>query len=282
MDDKELFESAVSNEPAETPEVTEQPRDDKGRYAPVNPEPVAEAQPEPEPEVKPEPKPEPVNEALVPSWRLREVNEQREAAERRLNEMQAEMARRMAELAQPKREPAPKPDLYENPDAFVEYGVRQAVDPVRSEIGQLREFYSRRDAIRTHGEEKVKAAYDAVAQGLAQRDPEATAIYQRAMSSMDPFNDIVTWHQQKTVYSQIGSDPDAWFEKRHAEMLKDPAYQAKLLQQIQQSQSPTQKTNIIQLPPSLNKATGANVSDSDDTDMSDAALFKHAAAPRRR
>jgi hypothetical protein len=280
MDDKELFESATAAEPVE--EVsTEQPRDESGRFAPKAREPeVAEvtaevAQPEaPAPE-------KPDNEAIVPSWRLREEREARETAERRYAEERARWERELAEVRAnlPKPAPQPKPDLYENPDAFVDHGIRQALDPLQNQMAQLREFYSRREAVREHGQEKVRAAYDAVAQGLQSRDPEVIATYQRAMQSMDPFGDIVSWHQQKTVFSQIGNDPNAWFEKRQAELLKDPTYQAKLLQQIQGStQSSPQKQNVIQLPPSLNKATGSSVTgdELDANDMSDRALFKNA------
>lgn len=288
MDDKELFEAATASEPVEQVEETpvEQPRDEHGRFAPKaqaeeQVEPVTQEQP-----VTEQPVTERPDEAHVPPWRLRELREERDALRQQLEQTRSEMQRQFAELraSQPKPEPTQKPDLYENPDGFVEHGVRQHVDPVRSEIGQLREFYSRKEAIREHGQDKVQAAYDALGKGMQSRDPDAIATYQRAMSSMDPYGDIVTWHQQKTVYSQIGSDPNAWFEKQIAERLKDQAFQAKLLQQIQGSQqSNPSKQNVINLPKSLNKATGSSVSedDLDDNDMSDRALFRHAAAPRR-
>ena len=274
--DKELFESAMVDEPVEVEETPSQPRDEQGRYAPKEPEPEAKAE---IPTEQPAPVVEPVkadDEAAVPSWRVRELREERDAIKRQFEDFQ----RRMAEKPAP--QPQPKPDLYENPDAFVEHGVRQHVDPVREQFGQLKELYSKKDAIRTYGQEKVNAAYDAIAQGIAQRDPEVWATYQRAMNSMDPYEAIVTWHQQKTVFSQIGSDPEAWFEKRLAERLKDPTFQAKQLQQIQ-GQPSTQRQNVIQLPPSLNKAPGSNISDDDQdaTDMSSGGLFQQAVRKRR-
>lgn len=286
--DKELFEAALTDEapeinetPAEQPEQIEgQPRDENGRFAPK-----AQAEPEPQPETPAaSPQAAPKDEAHVPSWRLREV---REEAERRVEQARAEEAARwqrqlemLQRQSQPKPEPAPVPDVFENPNGFLEHGVRQAVDPIKSEIGQLREFYSRRDAEREHGPEKVKAAYDWIAQGLAQRDPEAVATYQRAMQSMHPFGDLVTAHQQRTVYQQIGSDPNAWFGKTLEERIaSDPKFAGELLQKLQQSTRQPgnpQAQSKINLPPSLSRVPASQGAADDDTDVSDAALFRHA------
>lgn len=276
INDKELFEAAI-DEPAEVDvadPVNDGPsRDELGRFAPK--EPAAEVVPEPAP-VTAEPKQE---EAHVPSWRLRETTERAERAEREAARMREDFQRQIAELSNrlPKETPQPRPDLYEDPNAFVDHGVRQAVDPIKSEISQLREFYSQREAVREFGQEKVQAARTAIEQGMASRDPEAWSVYQRAMQSMDPYGEIVKWHMQKSVISTIGNDPEAWFQKRMQEHLASPENQAKVMQQIQQSaRSVPQRTNITQLPPSLNKVAGAQIASDDDTDMSDAALFRHA------
>lgn len=278
--DKELFESALSDEPIEMvaadEPVAEQPvndgpaRDEQGRFAPKEPEPVA-AQPMAE---------APKDEAHVPSWRLREERERAESAERRAREIEANFQRQFQELQSrlPKQEPTPAPDVFEDPNKFLEHGVRQAVDPIKSEIGQLREFYSRREATREHGAEKVSAAYEAVKQGMQSRDPETMAIYQRAMQSMDPFGEIVSWHQQKTVYSQIGNDPNAWFEKELEKRMADPQFAATQMQRIQSGvRAPgSQAQNQIKLPPSIGKVPSSHSASDGPADMSDAGLFAHA------
>lgn len=277
IEDKELFDSALSDEPIEQvaadETVTEQPaiegqaRDEHGRFAAKAEEPAA-----PEPQGK--------EEAYVPSWRLREMREEREATERRYQESQSQWQRQIAELQArlPKEEPKPAPDVFEDPNKFLEHGVRQAVDPIKSEIGQLREFYSRREATREHGAEKVNAAYEAVKQGMQSRDPETMAVYQRAMQSMDPFGEIVSWHQQKTVYSQIGNDPNAWFEKELEKRLADPQFASQQLQRIQSGvRAPgAQSPNQIKLPPSIGKVPSSHSASDDAADMSDAGLFAHA------
>lgn len=284
MDDQELFDSVTSHEPTEVAEqaraeqVAEvndgQPRDDQGKFAPKE---QADAEVVSQTEGQ-------KDEAHIPSWRLREQTERAEAAERRSQQLQSDFERRFNELQSrlPKQEPQQVPDVFEDPNKFLEHGVRQAVDPIKSEITQIREFYSRKEALREFGEEKVNAAYEAIAKGMQSRDPEVVATYQRAMQSMDPYGEIVKWHQQKAVYSQIGNDPEAWFNKQLEERLaKDPEFQAKLIGQAQQQvRSPSGTvTNIVKLPPSLNKAGAASIGSNDA--MTDAELFDSVTSARR-
>jgi len=282
IDDKELFSSAMADEP--TPEVTEQPaevpateapqdgraRDEHGRFAPKQAEPQQQ-----EPQAA-----TPAEEAAnVPSWRLREV---REEAERRVAETEARWQRQfeyMQRQAQPKPEPAPPPDLFENPTGFVDQNVRQYVDPIKAELQQIREENSRWRAEDKHGAEKVRASYDWVAQGIANRDPDAITAYNRAMQSPHPFDVLVTAHQQRVVHQTIGNDPNAWFEKElERRMGSDPQFAAKFQQNRQASNGQAPQGSITKLPPSLRNTPSArgNGADEDSSDMSDAALFRHA------
>lgn len=283
--DQELLNDALNPDVVEHVETQEapavdtgdtnaQPRDDSGRFAPKQPAAVVE-QPVGQQPVTAEP---PSEEAHVPSWRMRELREERDAAVRRNQEIEANFQRQIAELQNrlPKQEPQPVPDMYEDPNGFVQHGVQQAVDPIKSEITRLREFYSQREATRQFGEETVKSAYDAIANGVQSRDPEVMATYQRAMQSMDPYGEIVKWHQQRTVYTQIGNDPNAWFEKQLEERMKDPAFAGSVLGRIQQSAAPSAGRPNIKLPPSLNRATSASPTSDNGEDDSDAGLLKSA------
>jgi hypothetical protein len=290
IDDKELFSSAMADEPisdvadppaeapaTETPQQDDRPRDEHGRFAPKQP-----AEPEPAPAAPDQGQAK--DEGNVPSWRLREV---REEAERRVAETEARWQRQfelMQRQAQPKPEPQAPPDLFENPTGFVDQNVRQYVDPVKAEIQQMREFYSRRDAEKDHGAEKVRAAYDWVAQGIAQRDPDVVMAYNRAMQSQHPFDTIVTAHQARVVHQMIGNDPNAWFDKElERRMGSDPQFAARFQQAASQERAGRQPSNqpqgsITKLPPSLRNTPSArgNGADDDPSDMSDAALFRHA------
>lgn len=269
-EDKDLWESALTEEPAEEVQVeetqqepeSEQPvvaRDEQGRFAP---------KPEAEPEkVKAE---EP--ERGPPAWRLKEEADARRSAEQRAAQLEQQLQQFMRQQEQAK---AP-PDIFENPGAFVDQGVRTAVDPIKQEIGQLREFYSQREAVREHGAEKVKAAYDWIAQGMQSRDPERMAIYNRAMGSFDPYGEIVSSHAKQSLFEQIGTDPSAYVEKQLDERLKDPAYQAKLLERIRSATQarPDAKTTIM--PPSLGRVSSSAPRTDEDDDLSEAGLFRQA------
>jgi hypothetical protein len=290
IDDKELFSSAMTDAPA--PDVAEQPaespaaeapqqdgqaRDEHGRFA-------AKQAPEPEP-AQQEQSPAAKEEANVPSWRLREV---REEAERRVAETEARWQRQFEMLQRqnaPKPEPTPAPDLFENPNGFVDHQLRQSLSPLeqqqqqlRAELQETREFYSRRDAEKDHGPEAVRSAYDWLAKGTQARDPDVLHVYQQVMQSKHPFDAIVTAHKRVNVMQQIGNDPDAWAINRARELAAaDPKHREALYAQTQTNgrQSTSPQGSIVKLPPSLKNVASSQIED-DDNDASDAALFRHA------
>jgi hypothetical protein len=310
MDDKELFSSAMAPDappqeeapkeaPADQvdetpPETEEQPRDERGRFAARQEETPAEPQAPAQAEAPPaEPQQPKDDDGQVPSWRLRELREARDTEARRASEVERELAVTRHYLQQVQRElhglknPQQGPDVFENPKGFLEHGLGQAIDPVKSEIGQMREFFSRKDAVREYGAEAVNAAYNAMGQALNAGDPEANAAYRQAMSSMDPYYGIMRWHMQRSVIAEAGYDLNAWFEKQLEQRLSDKAFSAKVLGRIQGTAPAADQEGRpnIDLPPSLNKITGAGVRDvptKDDGDMSDKSLFRFAVATNRR
>lgn len=280
--DKELFESALSDEapeivadtPAEQPaaEIEGQPRDESGRFAPK----AAEPEPQPEPQAA---QPQPAkDEAHVPSWRLREV---REENERKLAERDAHWQRQF-EALQRQNQPPPAPqepiDPYADPEKFRDMGVKQAVDPIQQRLQQITEFQSERFAVSKHGAEKVEEAKKALATGVNSRDPEAIHTWQRAMQSLDPYGDIMGWHQQRQTLQRVGPDPEAWFGKTLDERLaSDPKFAGELMQKLQQSvRGQPQGQSKIALPPSLSRVAASRGASEEDNDPSDAAMFRHA------
>ena len=285
--DQDIWDSVDEAEAieAETPhvedvaEAAETPRDERGRFAPKT---VAEQQAEQAPQVQSEPaqvaEPSKDTSQGIPSWRLKEEAEARRAAEERATNHERELAelRRQLQTMQKQNEPKPAvPDIWENADGFVDHRTNQAIEPIKGEISQLREYYSQRDAIREHGAEKVKAAYDALANGLNARDPEVVAVYQRAMASIDPYGDIMKWHKKQTIFSTIGDDPEAFVERQIEERLKDPTYQAKVLERIRGT-AQSRPSTVTPLPPSINRATSAAALGGDDEDESEAGLLQSA------
>jgi hypothetical protein len=276
MDDKALFESATSDAAPET--VTEQPAATEqadggqkhdpatGRFLPKSEpeqqEATAEAaKPEPSVETKPAPvetrqEPPP---GWIPAWRAREIAD-------------AKTQKLEAELRKYTEKPQDPIDPYVDPEKFRDAGVRQAIDPVVNQMSQLREHYSWKDALREHKETAIEARkwfYEAVHAG----DPNIQPLLQKALSSIDPFDDIVNGFKQHKAVTTVGADPNAWFEKELERRMADPAFAAKF-QPAQQSAQGDPKTNVIKIPPSLNRQTGSASAASGT--MSDTDLYAHA------
>jgi hypothetical protein len=291
IDDSELFSSAMTDEPipdvateapavsqertrepaAETPQQDGPARDDHGRFASRQP---VEQQPEPETARD--------DAANVPSWRLREV---REEAERRVAETEARWQRQFAEMQrqnQPKPEPKPAPDLFENPDGFVDHRLQQSLTPIEQKLqayearmqAQL-EYTSRRDAFKEYGEQAVRTSYDWIAQGIRAQDPDVVHAYNRAMQSEHPYDAIVQAYKRASVMQQIQQvgDLDKWAVQRAQELA---AGQQQAPQGGRQPSSGQPQGSITRMPPSLRNVPAARGVGEDDNDTSDAAIFRHA------
>lgn len=178
LNDKELFESAISDQPEvksepetakEEPKGDGQHRNEKGQFASkeAKPEPVAETQPE-QPKAE---KPEADKEAHVPSWRLREVNEAREAAERRAMQVENDLAelRRQMQSQAPKEEPV---DFFTDPNA----AFKQQLSPLESRLQTVTQNLtlraSRAEAVATYGKDAVKEMETAVENAMRERHPD--------------------------------------------------------------------------------------------------------------
>jgi hypothetical protein len=142
--------------------------------------------------------------------------------EQKLAESNAAWERRFEQLIatlrpqQPAAPPAPAPDLFEDPNAF----IQQAIAPVAQETATMREQFSQMMAVEKHGAETVEAAYRAMATAL-QSDPQAQLEYRRITASAHPYGALVAWHERNQVLSEIGPDPKAYREKLRAEILAE-------------------------------------------------------------
>lgn len=271
ISNEELFQSALSDEPievreAETPhsepesQSETRARDEQGRFAKRE-----EAQ-EPEPKVEQQAKPESKDEAQVPSWRLRELREAREAAERRASDLE----RRLLAL-QPKPEATPKPDLFEKPDEFVRSNVQEALSPIEQKFSSFIETVSRRDAIREHGDERVTEAYRALDKAANSGDPQALAVVNEVKQSMDPYGDIVRWYGER----EPSLNPQAFFQRQLEVALKDEKFKGELLSKLQPAPQEKPKP-VFNVPPSLNRAASAASVLDEGGDFSNESLFANA------
>jgi len=293
FDDKELFENALPDDkPAEQP-AAEQPqaeaetgrqRDAHGRYASATPE---GGEPSQEQATDPSEPQQDNGEQPVPGKRFGEVTRARdeairraEEAERRANETAAMLRQVMSQGRQPQppaqqqEQPDPLNSLFENPEAF--FGQRDSV--IMGAVGE---------ALAKATPEGAKA-YDEAFQALAQLKQQDRAAFGAAYTNImnsHPLNQaksLVDWHRSVQVQQRVGNDPDAFFTRTLEERLtKDPEFAKSLVEKLTGQARQTASANgdkpLLNLPPSLSRATaaaqnaGAGISD-----LSDAALFADA------
>lgn len=257
--------------------ASDQPEDIFADYDTTSTEPVKE-----EPALSQEPEPA-VSEATpttqsqsqsdaIPAWRLREEAENRRRLETELADLRKQLAER------PKAD-QPPPDPFSDPEKFAQHMADQRISPVEQKLGQIetfmsqmREQFSQTMAVQRFGQDKVIEAARAMEQALAQRDPQATMVYQRALNgSFDPYGDIVNWHRQQTTFSQIGGDLEAYnkkvTEKALEEALKNPDFLQKAVEAARGNARPVVRGPVSPTSlPSLNRATAA-ASDDEPEDV---------------
>ena len=269
LDDQELFNSVVSEEPDESPgadvaEVPEKPeaepvRDEAGRFAKADePEkPVVEAE-------------KPVvddNAAMVPSWRVRELREERDAAAKRAETLEAERLQwqqQPVKPAEPVKEAA-KPDPLLDPEGYEKYLENKFEEKL---LNDRREF-SLANAHKTYKGE-FEEAYAAAQKHV---DP---ALKARMQQSRDPGETLMEWHREQKTKAEIGGDLTAYKAKLRDEALKDPEFRKAAMAAWREDAQP-QQTNgrpRVDLPPSLNGASRSNAMlRSDGNDVSDHDLW---------
>jgi hypothetical protein len=282
--DEQLFNDANSDEPvadeappepaAEPVEQDGQPRDEAGRFAgkpAEEPAPVVEAVTE---AIKPAVDD---NAAQVPSWRVREINEEKRQLAERLTALETERnqwladRQRLQSLEKPP-EQAAKPDPLLDPEGYEKYLETKFEEKLlnnhrESSLAQAHRTY------KTEFEEAYAAAQKQI-------DP---ALKARMQQSRDPGETLIQWHRENKTRAEVGNDPNAYFDKRFEAYLADPANQAKVLERIRGGVQPQpgapRQAAPVNLPPSLTRATNASANVSaDDNDISNDALWRHANA----
>jgi len=290
VSDQELFDQANADE-APNDEISAeavqdgklvdlepegQPRDEHGRFAGKTEEPETPITAE---TVKAETVDD--NAPQVPSWRVREINEEKRAAQAERDALRAERDRLAQERDdfqrrfQATQKPA-EPVKVEKPDPLLDpEGYEKHITSVIEErlLNNHRES-SLAQAHRTYKSE-FEEAYAAAQKAV---DP---ALRARMQQSRDPGETLMEWHREQKVRAEVGNDPNAFFEKRFEAYLADPANQAKVLERIRggvQQQPGARQAPTTYMPPSLTRATNAATATADDDDISDEGLWRSANA----
>lgn len=194
----------------------------------------------------------------VPSSVVREANEARRAAEAerdaeraRVRELDARL-RLIEQGRKPEqRQEQQEPDIFADPEAWK--------GKVRADIRQDMLQTGIEMAAEEHGE-AFNTAYQGLIQGCQSGDPVALATAQRIARAPQLVGKIaIGYHRQQEMLRDIGSDPEAFIERKVAERLNDPQFRRQAINGLREDamrgdgNGPRTRTR---LPPSLNSASG--------------------------
>jgi hypothetical protein len=262
-----LFDSAVEP-PVPQPEPAAKPE-------PEPPKPEAEAK-APETPADKERLPVDDNAPLVPSWRLREINEEKRTAQAERDALKTENARlaferqefqrRMAALENPPPK-AEEPDPLMDPKGYREHMERRFEERLVSERREM----SLQSARKTYKEE-FDQAYATAQEFLRQGADPALQI--RMNNSTDPGETLMQWFREVKVRAEVGSDPAAYKQKVLAESLKDPEFRKSAMEAWRNEAQQNQGKGRPMLAPSMNGVSRQSAAlRASQEDLSDDSLF---------
>src|SRR6516164_2044998 len=269
---KDFENPKIPIEPPQQKTEAESPsrqRDDQGRFQKA--EKGSEEQPE----------------GVIPPYRLREESEARRRAEQELSELRAQIA--AFKVSQQQQQPPQKKlDIFDDPSAFVRQEMQPVIQQMQAEYRLTLERQSTENAQRFYGHETVDNAYNTMAMGMRNSDPQAWAVYHSAMASHVPFGVITRWFVDRQTLNTIGGDLEAYKKSILEQAMRDPEYQRQVFSAARGGATtsvnrPVQQVSqpATSLPPSLSEI-GAAGGDELIQDASDEALFRAAVTAKRR
>jgi hypothetical protein len=267
--DEDLLNDVLSEETADSPAVTEQQEQ-------IEEQPETETTQAATTETTAERPPVDDDAPQVPSWRLREINEEKRRVAEENERLKAEMAELRRSQQQPRQQEQPKADKPSRPDPLLDPEGYAAA--IREELRQEALAERREESLQRAAEAHPAEFQEAYAAAQKAVDP---ALRARMQASRDPGKTLLDWHREQKVRAEVGNDPNAWLEKKLEERLKDPAFLAKAAELARGSAQQNTQTNgrpRTDLPPSLNGASRANTTlKSNIEDVSDSELFQQIA-----
>jgi len=230
----------------------------------------------------PEAKPAPgaaEGEHRVPLQELLAERRNRQALEADLAVLRREREQERAERERREREGAKKPDLFEDPNAF----VRQEMDQGLQRDRQAAVYNAKLIAEARFTEEKVSAAQAAFDAAVLSGQIHP-AEHARVLNSPNPFAEAVKWHQEHTVRTTVGGDLDAYEKKLRAKLLADPEFrkEADAMWRQQAQGSPGVIKPAFSSTPSLGRVGASALEAAAGDDEDDATAFKNITARKRK
>lgn len=266
LDEAALFEAAISDEPEVIP-VQDEPV--------IEPEkPVAEVVAESE--LTAERPAVDDNAPQVPSWRVREINEEKRAAIAERDALLAERAswQRQPQVAeQPKAAEKPaRPDPLLDPDGYAA--------AIRQELREEALADRREESLTRAREANTKEFDEAYAAARQAVDP---ALKARMQNARDPGKVLLEWHREEKAKAEVGTDLAAYKAKLRDEALKDPEFRKAAMEAWRAEGGALDNNgrpridmgNKPLMAPSLNGASRSNASLRSSQDaLSDSELFE--------
>jgi hypothetical protein len=264
MDDQALFDDAEANGAPDTP-VAAEANTEQPQTSP-QPETVESATTETAKIAVDD------NAPLVPSWRLREINEEKRTLADKLAALEAERVtwqRPQVQQPQPQQQEKPsKPDPLLDPDGYAA-AIREEIR--QEALNERREESLQRAA--DSNPDEFKEAYAAAQKAI---DP---ALKARMQSSRDPGKTLLEWHRENKTKAEIGNDLAAYNQRKREEALNDPEFRkAAMAKWAAEAQPLTNGRPNVELPPSLSNASRSSTSlaSTVGNDLSDEGLWEHA------
>lgn len=248
----DAFAAALSGNDAPQIEATvEAEAVDQGQGGSI-PETVTH-QPAPEPVPEPAPAAQRTEDGPIPSWRLREVQEERRQIAAEAAELRRWRAEREEQDRRREQEEALKTqDFYtaQDPNQFIDqraqHVAREAMSPIQRQLTewqqqqvQISNHNARLVAGTVYGSDKVAAAEKAVAEALQSGDLSQDELA-RLNAAPNPFEAGVKWYERHSTLKAIGGDLDGYNKRQQDELLKNPEFLARALEAHRSMATPVQ------------------------------------------
>ena len=220
----------------------------------------------------------------VPSWRVREINEEKRAAQAerdalkverdRLAYEQQEFRRRLAQLEQPKQPKVPEmPDPLLDPAGHAEFLEKRWEE--RERRFEERLVNERREMSLQVARKTYKDEFDEAYQTAQQHvDP---ILRTRMQQSSDPGETLISWYRERKILAEIGSDPKAYDQKKREQFLNDPEFLSLAVKKAREQASGIGLNGRpnVRLGPSLNGVSRSSAAvRASQEDFSDDALWE--------
>lgn len=198
------LEDIMSDKPFEAEEIADDTTEEEPEQIEAEAEDAPEEPEQPEvedpaPAAEPEPK-------MVPLAALQDERQKNRTVTERLAQIE-QMLQASQQPGQQQDRPKP-PDMFEDAEGYTQHMMQVIQQRESNIIAEMSERFARTQ----HGDDAVNAALEAA---------KAAGVVEQFRGQRDPWGEVVKWHKQYQVMSEIGNDPDAWRAKERERMREE-------------------------------------------------------------